>query len=212
MSNLFKQLMYLAALWLPLSAFGADAPPPKPVNNQKLCFFVIAKILLSRQPRIDVNGQRLDHIGKDGTTKLLIDPGLALVTVDAALTPGQFKFSFTAEKGAEYRFEIFNSMEKQDTDHLFGVPPKVANGKIMENGGSLKSILVSANLPKPPEPEPAPVSKPVKVEPAPDTAPMMKAPLTIEDQLRALKHLYDQELISKEAYIEKQQKILDELK
>jgi hypothetical protein len=212
MSNLFKQLMYVAALWLPLSALGADAPPPETSQQSKIVFFRNSENIAFPTTRIDVNGQRLDDIGKDGTTKLLIDPGLALVTVDAALTPGQFKFSFTAEKGAEYRFEIFNSMEKQDADHLFGVPPKVANGKIMENGGSLKSTLVSANLPKPVEPEPAPVSKPAKVEPAPDTAPMMKAPLTIEDQLRALKHLYDQELISKEAYIEKQQKILDELK
>jgi hypothetical protein len=210
MPNLLNKFICIAALLLPLMAFGADAPPPESGQKSKLAFVRHHETVAFLKARIDVNGQRLDEIGKDGATQILIDPGLALVTIDEALVPGKFQFSFTAEKGAEYLFEI--TADEVDAEHLFGVPPKVANGKMLVNGGSVKATLFSVILPKPVEPEPVAASKPVKVEPVSNVAPMAPAPLTIKDQLQMLKDLHDQGLISNEIYNEKQLKILDGLK
>lgn len=214
MFNLFKKMTYVAALLLPLPAVAAETPSPETGQKAKLEFVRSSGMMSLLQARVEVNARRLGEIGKGETNNALIEPGRTIVKVDSAFSPGQFTFSFTAAKGAEYRFEIIDSVDKVDAEHLFGSPPKVANGEVLENGGVLKATLVSANLPKPVEPEPAPAIKPAKAEPAPDSAPIpiVKTPPTIEDQLRALKRLYDQELISKETYLEKQQKILEGLK
>jgi len=214
MLNLFKKMTYVAALLLPLSAFAADAPSPETGQKAKLEFVRSSGMMSILSARVDVNGRKVGEIGKGETTNVLIEPGRTLIQVDSAFSPGQFTFSFTAEKGAEYRFDIIDSMDKVDAERVFGSPAKVVNGEVLESSGVLKAILLSANLPKPVEPEPAPVVEPAKVEPAPvpAPAPVEKTPPAIEDQLRALKRLYDQELISKEIYIEKQQKILEGLK
>lgn len=218
MFNLFRKMTYMAALLLPLLAFGESASPPETGQKSRLEFFRSGEKMAIFQARIDVNGRRVGEIGRGESTYALIEPGRTLVNIDSALSPGQFKFSFTAEKGTEYRFELSETMDKIDVEHLFGLPPKAPNGDVLESGGVLKAILFSANQPKAAGSEPAVVSKPAKIEPAPEPAPApapalaAKAPLSIEEQLRALKHLYEQELISKEAYIEKQQKILDTLK
>lgn len=214
MFNLFQKMTYVAALLLPLSAFAADAPSPEVGQKAKLEFVRSSGMMALLKARVEVNGRRVGEIGKGEATNVLIEPGRTFIKVDSAFSPGQFTFSFTAEKGAEYRFEIVDGMDKVDAEHVFGSPPKVVNGEVLESGGVLKVTLISVSLPKPVEPEPAPVIKPVKVEPVPEPAPtpIVKTPPTIEDQLRELKHLYDQELISKETYIEKQQKILEGLK
>lgn len=210
MLDLFKKVVCVAALLLPVSAFSADVPPVEIGQKAKLEFVRSSGMMSILSARVDVNGRKVGEIGKGETTNVLIEPGRTLVKVDSAFSPGQFMLSFTAEAGAEYRFEIIDSMEKADAEHVFGSPPKAANGEVLESSGVLKVTLSGANLPKPVEPEPAPVIQPAKTEPAP--APAEKAPPTIEDQLRALKRLYDQELISKEIYLEKQQKILEGLK
>lgn len=214
MFTLFQKMTYAAVLCLPLSAFAADAPSPETGQKSKLDFVRSSGTMALFKARVDVNGRRAGEIGKGETTNVLIEPGRTLVKVDAALSPGQLTFSFTAEKGAEYRFEISDTMDKVDAEHLFGTPPKVVNGEVLESGGVLKATLLNVNLPKAVESEPAPVIKPIKTEPVPEPAPVsaVKATLTIEEQLRTLKHLYEQELISKETYLERQQKILDELK
>lgn len=229
MFNLFQKMTYVVALLLPLSAFAADAPSPETGQKAKLEFVRSSGMMALLKARVEVNGRRVGEIGKGETTNVLIEPGRTFIKVDSAFSPGQFTFSFTAEKGAEYRFEIVDGMDKVDAEHVFGSPPKVVNGEVLESGGVLKVTLISVSLPKPVEPEPAPVIQPVKVEPVPEPAPVIKpvkvepvpepaptpivkTPPTIEDQLRELKHLYDQELISKETYLEKQQKILEGLK
>lgn len=229
MFNLFQKMTCVVALLLPLPAFAADAPSPEAGQKAKLEFVRSSGMMALLKARVDVNGRRVGEIGKGEATNVLIEPGRTLIKVDSAFSPGQFTFSFTTEKGAEYRFEIIDSMDKVDAEYVFGSPPKVVNGEVLESGGVLKVTMSSANLPKPVEPEPAPVIQPVKdepvaepapvvnpvkVEPVPEpvSAPLEKTPPTIEDQLRALKRLYDQELISKEIYMEKQQKILEGLK
>lgn len=214
MLDLFKKMAYAVALSLPLFSFAADASSPETGQKSKLEFVRSSGTMSLLKARVDVNGRRVGEIGKGEAANVLIEPGRTLVKVDSAFSPGQVSFSFTAEKGAEYRFEIVDSVDALDAEHLFGLPPKVANGELLESGGVLKATLLNVKLPKPVEPEPAPVVTPAKVEPAPDSAPVsaVKTTLTIEDQLRTLKHLYEQELISKEAYLEKQQKILEGLK
>lgn len=212
MFSLFMKMTCVVALSLPLPlfAFAADAPSSETGQKAKLEFTRSSGTMSILQARVEVNGRRVGEIGKGETTNALIEPGRTLIKVDSAFSPGQFTFSFTTEKGTEYRFEIMDGMDKVDAEHVFGSPPKVVNGEVLESGGVLKVTLSSVNLPKPVEP--ASVSKPVNVEPAQDAAPIVKTPPTIEDQLRTLKHLYDQDLISKETYIEKQQKILEGLK
>ena len=210
MPDLLKKIICMAALLLPALAFGADTPPPDAGQKSKLEFVRHNESVSFLKARIDVNGQKLDEIAKGGSAQILISPGLAIVTIDEALVPGKFQFSFTAEKGAEYLFEI--ATDEVDADHLFGVPPKVADGKLLVNGGSVKATLFSAKLAKPVSPTPDATSKPADVAPAPDAAPIVKTPPTIKDQLQTLKDLHDQGLISNEIYNEKQLKILDELK
>lgn len=213
MLTLFQKMICVAAL-LPLSVLAADAPPADAAQKSKLEFVRSSGKMALLKARIEVNSRKAAEIDKGETGSVLIEPGRTIVKVDSAFSPGQFIFSFTAEKGAEYRFEVIDSMDKMDAEHLFGSPSKVANGEVVENGGVLKATLFSASLPKPVEPEPAPVIKPAKAEPVPEPTPtpVVNTPPTIEDQLRTLKRLYDQELISKETYLEKQQKILEGLK
>ena len=208
-----KILTFVVALFLPLFAFGADVSPADAGQKAKLAFVRVNESVSVMKVRVNVNGQQLDEIAKDESVQTLIDPGLALVTIDEALVPGKFQFSFNAEKGSEYLFEITSSLNEMDADHLFGVPPKVANGKILVNGGTMKATLFSAKNAAPPAPEL--VAKPVVAEPvkvAPLEAAPVKAPASIKDRLQMLKDLHDQGLISNEVYNEKQQKILDELK
>jgi hypothetical protein len=99
-----------------------------------------------------------------------------------------------------------------DVAHLFGSPSKVINGELLESGGVLKATLTSVVLPK--TIDPIPVVNLVKVES--DLVPVKQiaepvAKLSVEEQLRTLKRLYEQELISKETYNERQKKILDGL-
>lgn len=210
MSDLLRKTTCMIALLLPFMASGADAPVPEIGQKSRLGFVRHQETVAFLKARVDVNGQRLDEIGKGGSAQILIDPGLALVTIDEALVPGKFQFSFAAEQGADYLFEI--TAGDVDADHLFGVPPKVANGKLLVSGGPVKATLFSAKLAKPIAQEPGAASKPVKVEPAPDAAPIAKTPPTIKDRLQAIKDLHDQGLISNEIYNEKQLKILEELK
>lgn len=214
MFNLFQKMTCAAFLLLPLTAFAADAPSTETGQKTKLEFVRSSGMMSILKARVEVNGKLVGEIGKGENTNVLIEPGRTIIKVDSAFSPGQFMLSFTAEKGAEYRFEIMDSMDKVDAEHVFGSPPKAVNGEVLESSGILKVTLSSAKLPKPVEPEPAPVVKPAKAEPVPDPAPapIVKTQPAIEDQLRTLKRLYDQELISKEVYLEKQQKLLDGLK
>jgi hypothetical protein len=210
-----KLLAFVMALCLPLPAFAADAPQPDAGQKAKLEFIRVNESVSVMKVRINVNGRPLDEIGKDESARTLVDPGLALVTIDEALVPGKFQFSFTAEKGSEYLFEITSSLDEMDAEHLFGVPPKVANGKILANGGTMKATLFSARSANPPAVAPEVVAQPVatggKVVPLAEAVPA-KAPSGIKERLQMLKDLHDQGLISNEVYNDKQQKILDELK
>jgi hypothetical protein len=212
MFNLIKKMAYAITLMLPLLTFAADVAQPETGQKAKIEFVRSKGTMSVLSARVDVNGRRVGEVGKGESFNVLIDPGRTLVKVDSAYSPGQFLISFTTEKGAEYRLEINDSLDKMDVDHVFGVPPKVANGEVVESSGILKITMTRANLPKPVEP--APVVTPVVVAPVMDSIPAsaVKATITVEDQLRTLKHLYEQELISKEVYAERQQKILDGMK
>jgi|GEM_PF-4751081 len=221
MLTLVKRMTYLAALCMPLLAFAADAPSPE--NEQKAKFeFVRSSGALSLvSARVEINGRRVAELGKGETSHVFIEPGQTIIKIDSSYSPGQFSVSFTTEKGAEYRFEIFDGVAKVDAERVFGSPPKVADGKVLESGGVLKATLASVQPPKTIKPEPAatiklekPDSVPVPVPTEkPASVPVIEKPaLTIEEQLKALKRLYDQELISKEAYLEKQRKILEGLR
>jgi hypothetical protein len=214
MFNLFKKITFAIILWLPLFAFAADAPSAEIGQKAKLVFVRSSGTMSLLKARVEVNGRQAGEVGKGETSNVLVEPGLTTIKVDSAYSPGKFTFSFTTEKGAEYRMELIDSLDTMDAEHVFGVPPKVANADVLESGGVLKATLMSVSLPKPVEPQPAPVITPAKTEPVPDLAPAsaVKSTLTVEDQLRALKHLYEQELIGKEVYVERQQKILDGLK
>jgi len=216
MSSLCKIMACLVALSLPVFTFAEDVPVPEKSQKAKLEFVRSSGMMALLKARVDVNGKRVGEIGKGETTNVLIEAGQTLIKVDSAFSPGQFTFSFAAEHGAEYRFEIMDSTDQASAEQVFGAPPKVVNGEVLDNGGVLKAVLLSVNLPKPvevaPLPPSKPASKPVRAEPVAEAEPAAKTSHTIEEQLRTLKHLYEQELISKEAYLEKQQKILDGLK
>lgn len=210
MPDLFRKITCMVVLLLSSIVFGAEAPPPEIGQKSRLEFVRHHETVAFLKARIDVNGQRLDEVGKGGGAQILIDSGLALVTIDEALVPGKFQFSFTAEQGADYLFEII--ADEVDAEHLFGMPPKVANGKLLVNNGPVKATLFHAKLVKPLAQEPAAV-KPARAESAPGAAaPAVKAPATIKDRLQIIKDLHDQGLISTEIYNEKQFKILEELK
>lgn len=186
-------------------AFGADMPAQDIGQKSRLEFVRHAESVAFLKARIDVNGQPLDEVGKGGTAQILIDPGLAIVTIDEALVPGKFQFAFTAEKGADYLFEI--TADDVDLNHLFGVPPKANDGKILVNGGPVKATLFSVKPAKPLAPGAAPIGQPLQ-----DSAPAVQAPSSIRDQLQMLKDLHDQGLISNEIYNAKQQQILEGIK
>jgi hypothetical protein len=213
MSNLVKKLTFMFAVWLPLTAFGGDTPPYDAGQKSKLQFVRSGETMSIIKATIEVNGWQVGTIGKGETTDALIDPGLTLVKVKSSIAPGQLSFSFTAEKGAEYQFEISDGVGKVEAEQVFGTPPKVNNGKMQQGWGVLKATLVSVKLPKPIETGPVPISS-VKADPIPETVSVsaVQTTLSIEDKLRALKHLYEQELISKETFQERQRKVLDEMK
>lgn len=198
------------ALTFPLCAFAADAPPADTSQKATLEFVRSSGALSVVNARIEINGKRVAELGKGETNSVSIDPGRTLVKVDSAYSPGQMLVSFTTEKGAEYRFEVFDGVDKLDVPHAFGTPPKAANAEVLESGGVLKMTLVNVKLPKQPEPAPVTAAVPVKA-PDPATPPAI-TPLTAEEQLKTLKRLFDQKLITKEVYAERQRKIIESIK
>ena len=130
--------------------------------------------------------------------------------MDSAYSPGQFLVSFTTEKGGEYLFDIFDGVDNLDVAHAFGTPSKAANAEVLESGGVLKMTLSSTKLPKPPEPSPA--AEPAKLEPVATPVAATSSGSGIEEQLKTLKHLFDQNLITKDIYDERQRKILESMK
>jgi hypothetical protein len=236
MFALLKRCALLVALVLPLPSLAADVQPAEAGSKAKLQFDRTSGRLSLVKARIEVNGRRQLELAKGESGDVLIEPGRTLIKIDSAYSPGQMLFSFTSEKGGEYRFEVFDSIDKVDAAHLFGQPPKVSNGEIVESSGVLKATLFSAKAPAPasaPTPAPAsapaaPASLPAKVEPVPQAAPPIvvepPAPVpaqggdkpttpasSIKTQLEELKKLYDQGLISNEVYQAKQKKILEGL-
>ncbi|MDP1735755.1 MAG: SHOCT domain-containing protein [Sulfuritalea sp.] len=216
MPALLNRFALLAALALSISSHAADAPPAEAALKAKLQFERSSGRLSVVKARVEVNGRRVTELGKGETGEVLIEPGRTLIKIDTTYSPGQMVFSFTSEKGSEYRFEIFDSIDKMDADHLFGRPPKVSNGEVLEASGVLKALLFSAKTPTPASPEPAPVRPPAKTETA---APVAASPAvqaapasaSVKTQLEELKKLFDQGLISNEVYQEKQKKILEGL-
>lgn len=220
MFSLLNRFALFAALALSLSSHAADAPPAEAALKAKLQFERSSGKLSVVKARVEVNGRRLAELAKGETGEVLIEPGRTLIKIDTAYSPGQMVFSFTSEKGSEYRFEIFDSIDKMDADHLFGRPPKVANGEVLDASGVLKTILFSAKTPaetipvKPPtRPEAAPqVAAPLAGQTAPTPAAGSgKTTASVKTQLEELKKLFDQGLISNEVYQEKQRKILEGL-
>jgi hypothetical protein len=214
MFALSKRCALLLALMLPMLSLAADIQPAEPGQKAKLQFERTSGRLSLVKARIEVNGRRQLELAKGESGDVLIEPGRTLIKIDSAYSPGQMLFSFTSEKGGEYRFEVFDSIDKVDAAHLFGQPAKVSNGEIMETSGVLKATLFNAKTPAPvPVPAAAaPASQPVKVEPVPQAAQIPTAPASsVKTQLEELKKLYDQGLISNEVYQAKQKKILEGL-
>ncbi len=209
--NLFKKILCSAIFMIPLMALADEVATSDIGQKSKLQFVRSSGKMDILQARIEVNGKLIGKIGKGETNDVTIDPGRTMVKIDSAFSPGQLSFSFASEKGAEYHFEIFNGIDPMDVAHLFGSPSKVINGELLESGGVLKATLTNVVLPKI---DPAAVVNPVKVESDPVPVKPIAEPvakLSVEDQLRTLKRLYEQELISKETYNERQKKILDRL-
>lgn len=224
-----KKCALLLALMLPMLSIAADALPAEAGQKARLQFERTSGRLSLVKARIEVNGRRQLELAKGETGDVLIEPGRTLIKIDSAYSPGQMLFSFTSEKGGEYRFEVFDSIDKVDAAHLFGQPAKVSNGEIMETSGVLKASLFNAKTPAP-APVPAaaaPASQPVKAESVPQAAQTPTAPpaaipapgndkptapaSSVKTQLEELKKLYDQGLISNEVYQAKQKKILEGL-
>lgn len=205
MCRLLRKIACIAALALPTLVFGADTPVQDAGQKSRLEFVRHAESVAFLKARIDVNGQPLDELGKGGRVQILIDPGLAIVTIDEALAPGKFQFAFTAEKGAEYLFEI--TSDGVDLDHLFGLPPKAKDGKILVNGGPVKVTLFSVKPAKPLATGAAQTGFQGQ-----DAAAATRAPSSVREQLQLLKDLHDQGLISNEVYNAKQQQIIDDIR
>ena len=227
MFALSKRCALLLALMLPMLSLAADIQPAEPGQKAKLQFERTSGRLSLVKARIEVNGRRQLELAKGESGDVLIEPGRTLIKIDSAYSPGQMLFSFTSEKGGEYRFEVFDSIDKVDAAHLFGQPAKVSNGEIMETSGVLKATLFNAKTAAPVPAAAAPASQPVKVEPVPQAAQIPTAPpaavpapgndkptapaSSVKIQLEELKKLYDQGLISNEVYQAKQKKILEGL-
>jgi len=228
MFALSKRCALLAALLLPMLSIAADTQPADAGQKARLQFERTSGRLSLVKARIEVNGRRQMELAKGESGDVLIEPGRTLIKIDSAYSPGQMLFSFTSEKGGEYRFEVFDSIDKVDAAHLFGRPPKVSHGEILETSGVLKATLFNVKTPAPaPVPAPAPASQPVKAEPVPAAAQTPVEPpaaaaaqgsdkptvpaSSVKTQLEELKKLYDQGLISNEVYQAKQKKILDGL-
>lgn len=216
MLALLNRFALLAALVLPMASQAADAPPAEAAQKAKLQFERVSGRLSVVKARVEVNGKRVTELAKGETGEVLIEPGRTLIKIDSAYSPGQMSFSFTSEKGGEYRFEIFDSIDKMDVDHLFGRPPKVANGEVLESGGVLKASLFSAKTPGSAQTEAAATAttRPVEqIAPTPiQVGSKPSAPASsVKTQLEELKKLFDQGLISNEVYQEKQKKILEGL-
>jgi hypothetical protein len=227
MFALSKRCALLLALMLPMLSLAADIQPAEPGQKAKLQFERTSGRLSLVKARIEVNGRRQLELAKGESGDVLIEPGRTLIKIDSAYSPGQMLFSFTSEKGGEYRFEVFDSIDKVDAAHLFGQPAKVSNGEIMETSGVLKATLFNAKTAAPVPAAAAPASQPVKVEPVPQAAQIPTTPpaavpapgndkptapaSSVKIQLEELKKLYDQGLISNEVYQAKQKKILEGL-
>lgn len=218
-----KPVLVVFTFLLSVSAYAADAAPVDLGKKATVQFVRSSGTLAVVKARVEVNGRRLTDLAKGASNEILVDPGRTIVKIDTAYSPGQTVFSFSAEEGVEYRFDVVDSIDKVDADHLFGVPPKAPNGEVVESGGVLKAFLFSVKSTKPAKLDPpavVPAAKPADpvtpVIPPPADKPIPaanaaaeKSSRTAQEQLQELKKLYEQELISKELYLEKQKKILD---
>lgn len=223
MLKLLQLICLFLVSCLPALVVAADATTLGSAQQAKIQFTRSSGTLAVVKARIEVNGKKVAELAKGESSELFIDPGRTLVKIDSAYSPGQMSFSFSSQAEGEYRFEIIDSVDKMDAEHLFGVPPKVAHGEVLQSSGVLKATLFSAKE-KPAKPDVPAVTQPVKVEPAPQAVALgkpvvaekpavapepVKTSLPVKDQLQELKKLYDQKLISKEIYLEKQKKILE---
>jgi hypothetical protein len=200
-------------------AWADDAPVP---DKAKLQIVRSSGMMSMMAARLEVNGHRLGELLKGESLTEVVPPGRITVKIDNAYAPGMHIFSFTGEAYGVYRIDIGEAVSKATVEQTFGSPPRVANPVIVEDGGSLRATLSSAKVapaPKPTEPPPPPpcpaavlVATPVA---PPSAAPAETAPdgaAKVEEQLRGLKRLFDQGLISADIYADKQRKLLDAMK
>jgi hypothetical protein len=206
---MIKQFKKIALLLVLGSVFSASVTattvlPDETAAKTKLQFVRSSGKLSVMKARIEVNGKRIAELGKGESGEVVIEPGRTLIKIDSSYSPGQMTFTFVGEKGSEYRFDVFDSVDKMDAEHLFGTPAKASNGEVLESSGLLKATLFSVKLPAL-----------IKTEAAvtPPTTPVVATSekASLKEQLQELKKLYEQELISKEIYLEKQKKILEAL-
>jgi hypothetical protein len=205
------------------TAWADDTPVP---DKAKLELVRASGLMSMMAARVEVNGFRLGELLKGESRTEVVPPGRITIKIDNAYAPGMHIFSFTGEAYGVYRIDIGEAVSKATVEQTFGSPPRVANPIILEDGGSLRATLTSAKVspppPKPAEPPPPPPPPPVvvttPVAPVPPVAPVnpvQAAPdsgAKVEEQLRNLKRLFDQGLISADVYADKQRKILDALK
>lgn len=231
MFTCLRRTLQLFVLILPTISFAADATPADAGKTTRLQFVRSGSVMALVKARVEVNGRRIAELAKGESIEIMVEPGRTLVKVDSAFSSGQMVFSFSADKGAAYQFEVFDSVERMDADHLFGIPPKASGGEVLESTGMLKASLFKVNAPKPAVVEPQPVIQPIKtdavpppvpapakvdvapppvVQPAPVTPPAVNKP-SVSVQLQELKKLFDQGLISNDVYVDKQKRILEGL-
>lgn len=201
---MFKKFLFSILAVACSVAWADDQPVP---DKAKLEIVRASGMMSMMAARLEVNGHRLGELLKGESITEVVPPGRITVKIDNAYAPGMHIFSFTGEAYGVYRIDIGEAVSKATVEQTFGTPARVANPVIVEDGGSLRATLTSAKVtlpPKPPEPIKPPEAAPAK--PAEDSG------VKVEDQLRNLKRLFDQGLISADIYADKQRKILDALK
>ncbi len=223
---MFKNFLFFFCVAASHLAWADDTPVP---DKAKLEIVRASGLMSMMAARLEVNGHRLGELLKGESITEIVPPGRITVKIDNAYAPGMHIFSFTGEAYGVYRIDIGEAVSKATVEQTFGSPPRVANPVIVEDGGSLRATLSKAKV-TPPPPPPAP--KPVEVAPPPPpvatpvpvntvTAIPLDAPppkpaddsgAKVEEQLRNLKRLFDQGLISADVYADKQRKVLDAMK
>jgi hypothetical protein len=221
---MFKKFLFLFLAAACGMAWADDKPVP---DKAKLEIVRASSMMSMMAARVEVNGFRLGELLKGEGRTEVVPPGRITIKIDNAYAPGMHIFSFTGEAYGVYRIDIGEAVSKATVEQTFGAPPRVANPVIVEDGGSLRATLTSAKVsppppkpvePPPPPPPPAAVVITAPVGPVPPLAPATPAEaapdsgVKVEDQLRNLKRLFDQGLISPEIYADKQRKILDTMK